>query len=434
MSIFKFDVERPSGWERGSAQRIALRVYDRTLTRLARNGIAGEDDYLLANPEALAFWLIDNWWRLRWESLPTGDDPRSDWRLAHELTSVGGAVWPRTTFWSEGSRIGVMAKADPVETIAPVRYLESALMFVSADQWESGVDAFLYQVAQDQTATTDFNSLSAHVARLQEERTDQEVSDWRRVEAKLGFDPDEAPDDLMTSVRGFYRFYKGADVEEALAATPGSNAPRALQRELDAVASSKITIEPAEAIKVAGDVKLPVGVSPWEIAENVAGKVRRAAGWGLEPLRNKRLAELLGVHTSAFTATTTPVGSHPYGLRLATGDGAASQKVNLWSRASRDRRFELARSLADMIWSRCSRMGVATSAKTDRQRFQRAFAQSLLCPFDGLMSYLGTEHPTDEDMNAAAEHFHVNIRMIKTTLVNKKIISPSSLYERLEAA
>jgi hypothetical protein len=38
----------------------------------------------------------------------------------------------------------------------------------------------------------------------------------------------------------------------------------------------------------------------------------------------------------------------------------------------------------------------ATDAKTARQKFQRAFAQEFLCPFEELTQYLETEDPTDE--------------------------------------
>jgi hypothetical protein len=87
------------------------------------------------------------------------------------------------------------------------------------------------------------------------------------------------------------------------------------------------------------------------------------------------------------------------------------------------------------------------ASSTGRQKFQRAFAQSLLCPFDDLMAYLGDEEITDGAMSSAARHFHVSERLVRSVLVNKRRlprhrlasaaasdIEPESLAEQLEAA
>lgn len=432
MSTFDIDCRKRRDWKPGQPQEIAIRLHGRVLTRLMRNGVEGEHDYLQANPERLAFWLIDNWWRLRWESLPDPKAVDADWRMAHDLASIGGAVWPRVAMWSEGGRIGVTSKADPAETIAPIRYLENALLFISADTWEEVIDQFLEAAAAEGATANGDQSLTSHVARLKEERADPELADWRRVEAKLGYDPDEAPEGLMNTVAGFFRFYRQGDVEEALQAVRGAEAARMLQRELDAIAASEVTIKPRDAIDAAGAIRWHPGSSPWIVAEDAAARVRAKFNAGLNPLHNPQLAELLGVRKQALTSIEQTPGHHPFGLRLAGGDG--SHKVILRSRWSKDRRFELARALGDMIWTQSSRLGVASSLKTDRQRFQRAFAQSLLCPFGALMNFLQTTSPSDEDMEAAGEHFRVNIKMIKTTLVNKKVIDAANLAEDVEAA
>ena len=186
-------------------------------TRLLRPEVNFPDDYVLAPPAQLGFWLIDNWWRLNWECLPPGG-PRADWRLAHELASIGGGyVWPRLAIWGEGERVGLACQ------------------------------------------------------------------------------------------------------------------------------------------------------------------------------------------------------------------------VALRSRWSGDRRFELSRALGDVIWT-SDALGPLARSKTERQKFQRAFAQSLLCPFEDLISYINTDHPTDEDFSAAAKHFHVSEKVIQTTLVNKRIIHRDPLEDQVEAA
>ncbi len=71
-------------------------------------------------------------------------------------------------------------------------------------------------------------------------------------------------------------------------------------------------------------------------------------------------------------------------------------------------------------------------SNTARQRFQRAFAQSLLCPFEALRNFLGSNAPEDEDIAAAAGHFHVDPSVVRSLLANKSIIARASL-SRLDA-
>jgi hypothetical protein len=60
---------------------------------------------------------------------------------------------------------------------------------------------------------------------------------------------------------------------------------------------------------------------------------------------------------------------------------------------------------------------------TARQKFQRAFAASLLCPADGLIAFLGTDRPTDDDLSATAQHYHVSERVVRSVLVNKHVLA-----------
>jgi len=109
------------------------------------------------------------------------------------------------------------------------------------------------------------------------------------------------------------------------------------------------------------------------------------------------------------------------------------------SARSRARRFELARALGDAAWIgntslwRDSFAPIST-AKSDRQKFQRAFAQSYLCPFSDIMTALGSEEPSDSDIERVAVEFDVYQKVIEMVLVNKKIVPRERFADRLEAA
>jgi hypothetical protein len=94
----------------------------------------------------------------------------------------------------------------------------------------------------------------------------------------------------------------------------------------------------------------------------------------------------------------------------------------------------LARFIGDAVWTSDAEFGVVSRAKTDRQKFQRAFAQSLLCPFSELAHHVDLEGPTEAQMDSAARYFHVNARVVRTLLVNKGVLPRETLEEQLEAA
>ena len=69
----------------------------------------------------------------------------------------------------------------------------------------------------------------------------------------------------------------------------------------------------------------------------------------------------------------------------------------------------------------------ATATKTARQKFQRAFAQQLLCPVDDLKGLVATNQPTDDQIEEAATEFDVSPLLIKTTLVNQGLLERQAL-------
>jgi hypothetical protein len=161
---------------------------------------------------------------------------------------------------------------------------------------------------------------------------------------------------------------------------------------------------------------------PWVDGEMAAAVLRRETGITHGPLRNRMLSELLQTHPNTFRQTRTIGSSRPYGLRIGSDDGSGRQRLTLQTHSSGSRRFEAARALGDAQWSRrtdASRLGPIGWADTARQRFQRTFAQALLCPYADLDDDLGPGYVDDDRIDAAARHYHVTEGVIRTVLVNK---------------
>ena len=431
MANFEITVGSDSVASWDDPQPISLRLGDICFTRLLRDDSNALDDHLYAPPVQLAFWLIDNWWRLRWEPV-VAEEVSPEWRLAHELSAIGGGyVWPRLRIWGDDTRVGLSSHGDsPQGMNFAVRYLTNVLIFVSADQFETAVDRFLQQAVK--APSEDRTALEAQLEALNSERNDQDATTWRRLEAQLGYDADEAPDHLIGAALKCIETYGRGGVEEAIVAVRGETSIETLRQVISIAERSRVTCDLREAVTAAGSVKRGPEFRIWESAEDAAMKVRRALCVDKGPLKNTRLKDLLKLTGEDFRARAGSATKLSYGLRLRHEDQRRNV-VALDARWPQNRRFEFGRTLGDAIWSGDDALGPMTRAKTRRQKFQRSFAQSLLCPYDDLVAYMNTDCPTEDDVAAAARHFNVSERVVQTLLVNKGTIDRQRFDEMIEA-
>ena len=416
MREFEIDIQQTPGAQPDAPARIAIGAGKTVFTRLLRHGANASEDHLKAPPGQLAFWIVDNWWRLVSECVPSFG-PTAEWRLAHDVSGIGGYAWPRLAIWGEGNRIGLSSKSDPPGVVGPVRYLTDALIYVPAAAFENEAELFLGRVADESSGlASDWAALRAQIDALIGERTASEMSAWRRLEAQLGYDVDQAPETLIRSLQKFEQEYGAGAVAEAALAVQGEDAATVLEDEIDEANQHHWQCDLRRTATLAGHLDKESGEAPWRLGEIAAAKIRAVTGHRSGPLRNKLLSEILSVRQRALKGVQE-ARELAYGLRLNTGK-RRGEVVALSSRWSADRRFEFSRALGDAIWSQNETLGPLTKAKSARQKFQRAFAQALLCPYDDLQAYIGGD-TSDGALAAAAKHFHVSDRLVRSLLVNK---------------
>jgi hypothetical protein len=422
MRPFEIALNKPAGSPPDAPVGIAIGSNDLVFTQLIRQGDNGAVDEIQAPPGQLAFWLVDNWWRLVSECVPSSG-PGPEWRLAHELASIGGFAWPRLSIWGEGDRIGLSSRSDPVGVVGPVRYLVDALTYVSLAEFEAGSGAFLAFVGEERAGlASDWAALQSQIAALTAEKADPDIAAWRRLEAELGYDVDSAPDELMGAMKAFVAEYGAGAVAEAALAAQGQRAAAVLQEEIARANEQHWQCDLTRTALMVGEVDRTQGLAPWELGELAAATVRQTVGYPDGPLSNAVLGDVLNVRASAFrTQKTGTPREQAYGLRLNTGR-RRGEVVSLASSWSADRRFEFARALGDAVWTQGERLGPLTRTKSERQKFQRAFAQSLLCPHADLVAYIGDD-TSDGALSAAAKHFLVSERVVRTLLVNKHALA-----------
>lgn len=411
---------------------IAIRVGHEHLTRVADLAARTNRDFFRGSATTLAFWFADNWWRLRHEPLDNAKLPGADWRLRHELSSAsGGTLWPPLMIYSGGERVifaPILNRRPPIE---PLQYLDTRVRSITGNQFEAGIDSFFNAVMEQCARSADAGVLAKLVRQLVIERSEHELAAWRKLEARLGFDPDEAPETTVEEMLRLAPAIGADDVEEAASAFPGPNSSRALQTVLEASQASRLELNLANVGRIDPTLDTLPYPSPWQMAESAARQVRDIYAIDHGPLSEESFSNLLLTRWKSLKEATETVRTLPYAARLR-GEGT-TEKVVIKSTNPIDLRFEVARVLGDAIWTRESAFGPVSDARTDRQKFQRAFAQSLLCPYDDLRKHVDLDDLRDEQIANAAVLFGVHFNVVRNLLAYKGALR-ETLEDELESA
>lgn len=423
-----------AAWPKGSEDvaEITLRVGDRVISRIADTKKHTVRDFFRASSTGLALWLADNWWRLRWETIRDSRLPSVDWRLRHELNSAsGGALWPPVMIFSVGDRIAFAPSVGKNVVDGPQSYFDFKIGMVAADEYERELDCLFEAVLGQCARTVDGKALETLLKQITTERNDPELAAWRRLEACLGFDPDAVPDEVVDALVKLEEVAGEDGVEEAAHAQPGANAAQSLSLAIEATRESTLEVDLGLADSLKRDWKLPSFSSPWKMAEAAATELRTIIGVTGGPLNRAVFADVFKMRWDDLKSSTATARNLPYGARIG---GEKRSRVALQTLSPYDRRFELARQLGDVVWQKGSGFGIVSRAKSDRQKFQRAFAHSLLCPFEDLQRVIDVSDPTPEAMRKVARMFGVHPSVVRNQLVYKGYLPFENTDEEAEAA
>ena len=365
-----------------------------------------------------AEWLLWNWWRIRWE--PRANEPTLSWRQAHEMASIGGGwLWPRLTFESDGRSVAVLSKGSEATVTEPVSYLaETEERFVSAGEFESTIDSFLQDVTSRVRESGLISNPIAEMWReLKAEREDPNLTDYRRLEALLGHDPDEGDVDAINRLI-LDQAMLGEQAAEEIAANAAltNMAPTTADCLVHTARRAGYEISDRDGAASTVDNGLPstdyeAPVVPWRIGVDAARQLRRSEGLDDRPITDRRLCEMCGLPGGVFRKSGTADLGMAYTLSSET-----SHRIVFRARAPTGRRFEAARILGDRLVVRNGEpLQPATGARTFRQKVQRAFAAEFLCPFDALLERLGGDR-SEEAIEDAATKFRVSRMLVARRL------------------
>lgn len=386
------------------------------------------EESVLVSSAPLAMWFMQSWWRLLYEPLQSYSSGKLDveWRIAHEIGAVdSGYVWPRIAFISDLENVYIHARPT-MDRNQSVRYINGTetIQSVSLGVFNNVISGFIQQVidrldglGEMDTTIKDFWEI------ILEERSNPEIAFYRKVEAMLGYDPDEANKQVMDfALHNFERI--GEHSLEELAPVYGRLSKNTLLDVEEFFTDRGVLGNPQIASSTPGDFTIDAH-QPWKQATRDAKIVREKIDLDAsKPIESNRLLDLLGVASCdrdkwAATATGSQNASVGVTDRNKGQIRYVPRKTNLHGG-----RFEMARFLGDHLTMQGSEWLVGADTHTVRQKYQRAFAAELLCPIDGLTDFLQGDFSTDRQLDAA-EHFQVGERVVSSILANTGFVELS---------
>lgn len=367
----------------------------------------------------VARWLVTEWWRLRWEARPETMTP--SWRRAHSMAGLGGGIaWPALEIASDGEFIQLSIAGERESDAAAIRYLRSVNVEIAAHEWERAVDRFVGTIqARVGTVLPNDHELAELQDELRAERMDATLARTSRWQARAGYEPGEAPAGWDESAERLSAMAGERAIDDVLALTGGGArgvaAVDALRR-----ATTQIDLSAFAGLALASDVG-----KPWQRGAAAARRARAKLGIGQGPLSDQKLGEVLGnrfpLQGDAIRMADLLGGYRPR-------DGAGTTNVLLGTNRATKQRFTVARLLG-MAASlpRSEQILAVMPVKTAAQKFGRAFAQELLCPWDELDAFTDEHGMGESAIARAAERYQVSEMLITTTLVNRGKLDRASL-------
>ena len=381
----------------------------------------------------IAEWIVWNWWRLRWEGKvgrPSDENAASRWDFAHRMSTIGeGYAWPNITIFSDGVNSFLTSEPSRSPETTLFHYIGAERQRVPAENLQTAFDGFVNDIL-DRLEEAKVRETNLHRLwnDLREERENPGLARFRRLEAQLGFEPDEADEVAI------HRHLDDATMlgEEALGeiaadATFDDDALNAMMSAIDFTNIGKqngfeANSNDAIALDNAPDMPQLGQVEAWRLGELFAKEIRDQENLDGLPISNDVLTSFAGSASDVIAGKNGL--SHKISFAL---DGENDYiRVYLRSKWETGRRFELARLIGDRIIRKqmnrpYERLFPATRAFSYRQKMQRAFAAELLRPFAFVKEVMGGDY-SEENQNEVADYFTVSPMTIQTQLVNHGLV------------
>lgn len=344
------------------------------------------------------------------------------------MGAVGhGYLWPEIEIRGGHDAVRILATPFLAEPVSRLRFLYDLDRSVPAAEFEDAVKGLVASVAARLSnpildCTDDVRELSTAWKELEREMEDPDATLLRSLEARMGFDPEEADAALLDGLKEAAREVGSGAIEEMATASKGS-ALEDLRTLLDTVPSggTPLTLSASASLSEAAVASARTQVQPWRRGVDLAKVARREWQSGDDGLDDGQLAEICGVRGKWIREGADVTGPMPAGIR---GSSRSSElMVSLNRRHPTSRRFALARIIGDHIKAKeTERLLPITESHTPRQQFQRAFATEFLCPVESLKDFVGNRPPDADLVVEAASRYEVSTMLIERAMINNELL------------
>jgi len=398
---------------KNTTANLSISVAETFLTQNINGWTKSVQDSILVSTYPLAKWFAYYWWRHENEFLTINDKkPDFNWRIAHELGAANqGYVWPKVLFASDGEFINIWSDIIPTphQSVNYIGKLD-AVQYVPIVTFQKEVESLIEATVERITGLDeDLPELWKIVC---EERRDPGTSNKRKLEAVLGYDPEECPEEILQRILPFQEDVGVSSIKE-IAPFFGSDSRLQQRLQTEQGIESNPQVQ-QDQIKI----DRTRDILPWQQGVSAARQLRKVCDLGDGVVENNTLLELLGIASNGLSDYNNYSVESP----VSVGKNERNGKWTFIPREKRfetSQRFELARLLGDLLTYQDSNKEwlVTSDYKSSRQKAQRAFAGEFLCPIQALDDYLKGDY-SETRREKAANDFHVSIQTIDTLLLN----------------
>ncbi len=362
--------------------QLEVYVEDFNLTKNENIWSQSIQESIVVSTYPLALWILQSWWRLLYEPLPPRGKLTTHWRMAHELGAANhGFVWPKLLFASDSENIQIWASPSDTQCRQSVRYLNGVTspISISVSEFQNVLVDFISTIANRLDAVgVPGSDLSELFKIIMDEQQEEESFIYRKLEALMGFDPDECSSEAMHYALQLRRDY-GEETLSELAPIYGKNARgKPLQPIEHFMHATGVLGKPT--FSTAADEKRAEGHSaPWRLAVEDAHRIRKEICNENGPVKTNDLFDLLGV-ASCDADKWEPDGR----VSVSVGIPTSSRHIKFVPRKKHpmSKRFELSRYIGDFfiaVWIAGSRIQIWVQPdKSIRERLPLSFYVPLM--------------------------------------------------------
>lgn len=436
----KFDWDDPE--EAATHGLLIIKTPSHILTHGFNKRIGASREGPLVSAYPVAEWFAWNWWRLTSEirERPANGLAARQWDFSHRLSTIGsGYDWPNISIYSDGCKSYLESVESGPDSVRSFLYKASSRERVSTRALEDAMSKFIdTTITQLEDSGIQDSNLQRLWSDLKSEQANPDDARYRAMEARLGFDPDDLNEEIILGILDSAEQI-GRDALDEVAAdaargvNPADNFP---STETFQIASDKFGVDASldSMVTLSGESSDRFN-SIWKYGEAKAGqigkelaeKLRSQEQLGEQNISNNKLAQFAGLNESFIVNSTT----HWEKMSFYFQNDNEVSKLTLRPKWETGRRFELARLIGDRVarefWELpIERLSPATSAKSYRQKLQRAFAAELLCPIENINEIIGNDY-SHAKQKKAAEAFNVSEHLVFWQLWRHGRISEPSI-------